>query len=99
MIATECRASSPDIFGGADVRLHQRNRLADGGAIHNQSQSLSLRRSLRGFDTLTRYGGDEFVVILPETTPEGGEFMARRLLDQVRQIRVELTCPDSSKAL
>jgi diguanylate cyclase len=36
---------------------------------------------LRKVDILGRYGGDEFVILLPETTHEG----ARRLTERIRQ--------------
>lgn len=46
--------------------------LADLGAI--------LQREIRGPDFVARYGGDEFALVLPETTLEG----ARRSIDRVR---------------
>lgn len=45
--------------------------------IARQMQSI-----LRKVDILGRYGGDEFVILLPETTPEG----ARRLSERLRQV-------------
>lgn len=39
---------------------------------------------LRRDDRLTRYGGEEFAVILPETTESEAEVLAARLLDRVR---------------
>ncbi|MBI2838994.1 MAG: diguanylate cyclase [Acidobacteria bacterium] len=40
----------------------------------------TLRQSLRATDTIGRFGGEEFVVLLPETDPEG----ARRLAESLR---------------
>lgn len=37
------------------------------------------RRMLRDTDFVARYGGDEFVVILPETTPDEAQRIAQRL--------------------
>ena len=37
-----------------------------------------LRREMRGSDVAARYGGDEFVLIMPETTKEAGETVIRR---------------------
>jgi diguanylate cyclase (GGDEF)-like protein len=38
-----------------------------------------LRNETRLSDTLVRYGGDEFVAILPDTEPVGARFLAERL--------------------
>lgn len=38
--------------------------------------------TVRGVDLVARYGGDEFILILPATTKEGGELVAQR----VRQV-------------
>ncbi len=38
-----------------------------------------LRGQLRDVDTLARWGGEEFIFLLPETTLEGGETLAEKL--------------------
>ncbi|CAL94093.1 EAL domain-containing protein [Azoarcus olearius] len=55
-----------------------------------QQFSRSMQQALRGGDILARYGGDEFVVILPETELEQGYATARRLLDATRDIALEI---------
>jgi len=39
---------------------------------------------LRGYDVLFRYGGDEFVLLLPETAPSDAVMVALRLVDGIR---------------
>ncbi len=46
--------------------------------------SACIRNSCRMIDVVGRYGGEEFVVLLPETDPAGGEIVARRILETVR---------------
>ncbi|MBP7571360.1 MAG: GGDEF domain-containing protein [Acidobacteria bacterium] len=47
-----------------------------------------LRSLLRGSDTRCRYGGDEFLVILPETPAEGAVHVAEWLRMQLAAVRV-----------
>ena len=42
-----------------------------------------IRSSIRGGDQAFRYGGDEFIVILPETTPDNAYVVAERLRGQM----------------
>lgn len=58
-----------------------------------QQFARSMQGALRGGDILARYGGDEFVVILPETELEQGHAIARRVLDVTRDIALDV--PDN----
>jgi diguanylate cyclase (GGDEF)-like protein len=44
----------------------------------------SLRHNVRSFDTVGRYGGDEFIAILPETGEDQAKLLAERLRECVR---------------
>jgi len=43
-----------------------------------------IKEALRSIDIPSRYGGDEFVVILPETGSKGAELTASRIADMVK---------------
>ena len=45
---------------------------------------------VRQIDTAARYGGDEFVVLLPETDPTGAFVLAEKIRLGVRSMAVEL---------
>ncbi len=48
------------------------------------------RKEVRGHDLVARIGGEEFAVLLPHCDLRGGETMARRLAEQIRDMRVDL---------
>lgn len=48
-----------------------------------QSMAINIRQALRNEDILARYGGDEFVIILPETDLESAAQIANRMLATV----------------
>ena len=53
-----------------------------------------LRDGLRHIDVLGRYGGEEFLCILPGTSPEGGMITAERVRERVEELLFEVTGPD-----
>lgn len=48
-----------------------------------------LHRTVRDTDIVGRYGGDEFMVVLPETPPDGARIVADRLLAGAAALHVE----------
>ena len=48
----------------------------------------AVRETLRPPDVFTRFGGDEFAVILPHTDLEGARVVAERVLDRVRMVAI-----------
>jgi diguanylate cyclase (GGDEF)-like protein len=56
-----------------------------------QALAQALASATRTTDVLGRYGGDEFVVLLPGTTGEAARTAAQRLVDAVRQVGQEFS--------
>lgn len=53
-----------------------------------------LRDGLRHIDVLGRYGGEEFLCILPSTSPEGAMITAERVRERVEELLFEVTGAD-----
>ncbi len=69
---------------------------ADGDICIRQVAS-ALKASLqREFDTLTRYGGEEFAAILPQTDRAGAEIVAQRMRGIVNNLRLRNRAPYGS---
>jgi diguanylate cyclase (GGDEF)-like protein len=51
----------------------------EAGNLSLQAIADNFRHCLRGCDSAARYGGDEFTVILPNTTFEAAELVAKRI--------------------
>ena len=49
-----------------------------------------MRKHLRDIDTAYRYGGDEFILILPQTSKENALLVARRLRDLLNKTTLHL---------
>lgn len=45
--------------------------------------SSAIKRIIRPTDILGRFGGDEFVLLLPNTDAEGASFIAKRLIEEI----------------
>jgi diguanylate cyclase (GGDEF)-like protein len=59
--------------------------------------SKELKKSIRKSDTVSRWGGDEFLVLLPETGLSGGADLAKKLLEIFR--KKEFKCLDQKISL
>jgi diguanylate cyclase (GGDEF)-like protein len=56
-----------------------------------QGVAASCRKALRGVDVLGRYGGDEFVILLPENDRAAAVQVAERLRKKIAHIRLNTT--------
>lgn len=56
----------------------------------------AIQRSLREADTGSRYGGDEFAVILPDTPSQAGRLVAERILANVAASLEDGVVPEAS---
>ena len=61
------------------------------GDLVLQQVTRRLTEGLREYDLLTRYGGEEFVIVLPMTRQSEAQMVAQRLLQSIRK----LTFPDT----
>ncbi len=52
-----------------------------------------LRQSVRKTDTVCRYGGEEFLIVLPDTTPDEATVLAARMFTAVHARGEELNLP------
>ena len=54
-----------------------------------ESIAAAVQARLRESDSLVRYGGDEFLLLMPQLRPEGLQLVMDRIQEAVRQARVE----------
>ncbi|MBS0320980.1 MAG: GGDEF domain-containing protein [Proteobacteria bacterium] len=52
-----------------------------------------IAENIRGSDSLTRWGGEEFVVLLPQTDLAGASTLAEKLRGLIQHARLPATCP------
>jgi diguanylate cyclase (GGDEF)-like protein/PAS domain S-box-containing protein len=56
--------------------------------------AVAVRTALRRQDHASRYGGEEFVVLLPETTLDGARQVVERMREEVAALRIARTAGD-----
>jgi diguanylate cyclase (GGDEF)-like protein len=60
----------------------------DTGDVALRMLAETLRAELRAVDTAARFGGDEFVIILPQASTEGALLVAERLRKRIEEMEV-----------
>jgi len=60
----------------------------DGGDAVLRELGAYLRDQIRGSDVISRYGGEEFLILLSPTTPEGARMRAEQIRDGVKLLSV-----------
>ena len=64
----------------------------DAGDAVLKAVASALLAATRKIDVVARYGGDEFVILLPNTEPDGARAVSVRMLDQARDA-ARRVCP------
>ncbi|KDN83928.1 GGDEF domain-containing protein [Kitasatospora cheerisanensis] len=71
---------------GFDALVAEHGRARANAMLRDLAQRLAVE--IRSCDTLGRYGGEEFLVLLPDTAPDGAAQVAERLCWTVRRHRL-----------
>ncbi|GAA2105827.1 hypothetical protein GCM10009759_43310 [Kitasatospora saccharophila] len=79
---------------GFDAVVAEHGRARANAMLRDLAQRLAME--IRGCDTLGRYGGEDFLVLLPDTGPEGAAQVAERLCWSVRRHRLTDRHPGES---
>lgn len=79
--ATSVTVMILDINNIQEINQTQGHRAGDEAICH---LAATVRRLIRGVDTVARYGGDDVVVILPETEPQAANEIAQRFMEGVK---------------
>ena len=70
--------------------VNDRHGHADGDRVLH-AIGATIKAHVRTIDIVARYGGDEFVVLMPDTPPEHAEYVARRVVAGIRQRRHQMS--------
>jgi diguanylate cyclase (GGDEF)-like protein len=93
-VARTARSHSPLAVLMMDLdkfkQVNDRHGHADGDRVLHNIGSIIIDK-LRANDVVARYGGDEFVVVMPDTSAEQAEAVAQRVVDAIRERRHELS--------
>ena len=93
-VARSARSHSPLAVMMLDLDrfkpINDKHGHADGDRVlHNVGATI--KSHVRGSDIVARYGGDEFVVLMPDTTEERAEYVARRVVEGILSSRQPLS--------
>lgn len=95
------RSSRPLAVIAADLDLFKRVNDEHGHHVGDRVLQDFCRRALgmlRSSDVMARFGGEEFVILLPETDAVGGQRMAERLRQEIATCR-DTSLPDYTVSL
>jgi len=49
-----------------------------------------IKKNLRKIDTIYRFGGDEFVILLPETDKEGAKKVTKKIKEEIERMKIKI---------
>ncbi len=62
----------------------------DGGDAVLREMARRLRKNVRGIDLACRYGGEEFIVVMPDTEADVAELVAERIRSEIAEVPFSL---------